>query len=116
MIENYDDFEAMFDRALEIATIKAGIWRRYYANDLTQIRHDGEYITAIGTDYCGDHVDEDFPTRYMNMTDNDIYAEIEGNYQKWQAKECEKDAKNIARETERQRAIYEQLKVKFKGE
>ena len=81
MIENYDDFEAMFDRALEIATLKAHIWNRsYLGEDLEYIRHDGESITVIGEDNCGELIIEDFPTRYLNLGDRQITALEEAKY------------------------------------
>ena len=81
MIENYDDFEAMFDRAIAVAALKAHIWERpYIAEDLEYIRHDGECITVIGFDNCGEYISEDFPVRYLNLGDRQITALEEAKY------------------------------------
>ena len=75
MIEEYDVFEEMFDRALEIAALKANIWQRpYLGEDLEYMRHDGDRITATGTDKYGEYISENFPTRYLNLGDKQITA------------------------------------------
>ena len=81
MIDNYNDFEAMFDRAIAIAALKSHIWERHYLpEDLEYIRHDGECITVIGEDNCGEMVIEDFPVRYLSLGDRQITALEEAKY------------------------------------
>ena len=101
MIENYDDFEAMFDRALEIATIKSNIWGDQY--DLDSVRHDGDYITVIGTDYCDEYATVDFPVSYMNINNDEIQT-IEG------LRKVDWDAEQIRIQAEeKERGLYVQL-------
>lgn len=79
---DFSKFEEMCDRAIEIASLKAHIWNHNCVDEFEYIRHDGEYITVIGTDYCGEMMMEDFPVSYFKLGNKQIAALEEAHYEK----------------------------------
>jgi len=78
-----DTFERLYDRAIAIAVFKAVIWERDYIHleDLEFVRHDGEFITVIGTTDNGWPIEESFKKYYMELGDKQITALEEPKFQ-----------------------------------
>ena len=81
MIENHAKFKVMIDKAISIAVLKARIWKRSYNNkDLKYIHNSGEYITVIGTNDDEEYISEEYPIRYLSLSNEQIITLEEAKY------------------------------------
>jgi len=115
---NYNDFEAMCNRALAIGKLKAIIWGKDHEADLyTDISHCGDYIALSGLDNNGEPVNNMFPAFYMGKSDDAINT-AEGLLKvNFDAKQEEMDAEEIkVRAFKERKGFYMQLKKHLDNE
>ena len=84
--------------------------RFYIAGDSVYWEGD-EYWNYVGHE----HHSGSFPSDFLAMSDDELHKIVEKENEEWKAEQKRKNKENAAKEKERRKAQYEELKKEFGG-
>lgn len=111
---NYEGFEDMISRALEVADLRNKVWKR--SESYTFVSHDGEYIVVGGWNNHNEWETDEFPAHYMNLSNDEIVSRESDVKEIRDTELAEEQAKADAKAKNLRRGLYIQLNKEFRNE